>query len=213
MDEATPWPTEAELRAVLTAAQRLGAIGAAPLPDHVAQADGFFLAVADLVAPDARLLDLGSGGGLPGLVLAVRHPALRCTLLDGRVTRAAALAEAVERLRLAGHVTVVGARAEEAARRPDLRGAFDLVVSRGFGPPAVTAECAAGFLAPGGHLVVSDPPAPALSRWPATGCAELGLRLVRRCEEPFAFSVLRQETSCPDRYPRRVGMPAKRPLF
>ena len=109
---------------------------------------------------------------------------------------------------------MVEGRAEELARRADLRGRFDLVVARGFGPPAVTAECGAGFLVVGGRLVVSEPPGGRPDRWPAEGLAPLGLEPGRRSRRAGAsYQVLRQATACPDRYPRRVGIPAKRPLF
>ena len=82
-------------------------------------------------------------------MLATDRPELELTLLEARQRACRFLREAVESLGLAG-VVVVEARAEEAARRADLREAFDAVVARSFGPPAVTAECAVGFLRPGG---------------------------------------------------------------
>jgi 16S rRNA (guanine527-N7)-methyltransferase len=78
----------------------------------------------------------------------------------------------------------------------------------------VTAECGAPFLAAGGHIVVSEPPDGDDARWPAEGVQELGLAadgIVRT--EAGSYRLLRQVAPCPDRYPRRVGMPAKRPLF
>ena len=59
---------------------------------------------------------------------------------------------------------------------PSLRAAFDLVVARSFGAPAVTAECAVGFLATGGHLAVSEPPEPEADRWPPEGLAAARVR-------------------------------------
>jgi 16S rRNA (guanine527-N7)-methyltransferase len=93
-----------------------------------------------------------------------------------------------------------------------MRGTVDGLVARSFGPPATTAECAAPLLAVGGLLVVSDPP-DAGDRWPVEGLALLGLVPVRRAETGPALQVLRQDVPCPDRYPRRIGIPAKRPLF
>jgi 16S rRNA (guanine527-N7)-methyltransferase len=113
-------------------------------------------------------------------------------------------------------VHVVRARAEEAGRQPDLRATFDLVVSRGFGPPAVTAECGAPFLRVGARLVVSEPPAESDKhefRWPPAGLAELGLAPSEEWRKPFHYQAFVLERPCPDRYPRRVGVPAKRPLF
>ena len=93
-------------------------------------------------------LDLGSGGGVPGLVAGrCAGPAVAWVLLDAGERRAAFLAEAVARPGAGGP----GRGASRAGPRwwaatPRYRGAFDLVVARGFGPPAVTAECAAPLL-------------------------------------------------------------------
>jgi hypothetical protein len=111
------------------------------------------------VVRPVRALDLGSGGGLPGLVLVSAWPTTDWCLLDANQRRTEFLQEAVDELGLAGRVTVRRGRAEDLAHDPSLRGTFDLVVARSFGKPAVTAECAAGFLAVGGSLVVSEPPA------------------------------------------------------
>jgi len=113
-------------------------------------------------------------------------------------------------------VRVVEGRAE-ALGRGDLRGAADAVAARSFGPPATTAECAAPLLRPGGRLVVSEPPG-AVDRWPAEPLRELGL-VPLAPPAPLVPSgqasvrVLRQDAPCPARFPRRDGVPAKRPLF
>jgi 16S rRNA (guanine527-N7)-methyltransferase len=163
--------------------------------------------------PPARALDLGSGGGLPGLVLARQWPASSWLLLDSNRRRTDWLAAAVARLEMADRVSVRCARAEEAGRDPVLRSSFDLVTARSFGPPGVTAECTAPFLVVGGVLVVSEPPGGDPSRWPAAGLSSLGLAADGDLVEPAAFQRLRLVSPCPDRYPRRVGVPAKRPLF
>ena len=145
--------------------------------------------------------------------LALALETVHWVLLDGSLTRARFLTEAVQELGLAGRVSVEAARAEEAGRQPELRRAFDAVVARSFGRPAVTAECAAPFLALGGLLVVAEPADGPDERWPDEGLTLLGLERVVRVSEPSAFQVLRQVAPCPERYPRRTGIPAKRPLF
>jgi SAM-dependent methyltransferase len=162
-------------------------------------------------------LDLGSGGGLPGLVVATYRPELDLTLVEARQRACRFLREAVATLDLP-QVMIVEARAEDAARRPDLREAFDAVVARSFGPPAVTAECAVGFLRPGGRLVVSEPPGDGLpegatTRWSATGLEELGFTPPVAGGEPGASFVVLEKTKSDDRWPRRVGVPAKRPVW
>ncbi|MEA2686132.1 MAG: rRNA (guanine527-N7)-methyltransferase [Actinomycetota bacterium] len=134
--------------------------------------------------------------------------------MDAGERRVAFLAEAAAALGVEDRVGVVCGRAEELARVVGLRGGFDLVVARGFGPPAVTAECGSGFLAVGGRLVVSEPPGGRPDRWPAAGLAPLGLEPAATVEVGGAwYQVLVQTSPCPDRYPRRTGIPAKRPLF
>lgn len=88
------------------------------------------------------------------------------------------------------------------------------MVARLFGPSAVTAECAAPLLETGGVLIVSEPPTEAVGRWSSSGLAELGLAWVTVVAgEAGRFAVLRQVEPCPERFPRRTGIPAKRPLF
>ena len=191
------------LVSVLEEARDLGFLGPGPVEFHVEHARGYLPALEGLAG---AALDLGAGGGVPGLVLAVLRPDLEWTFLDAMRKRTAFLRSAVERLELA--VTVRTARAEEV---PDLRGRFVAVVARAFGAPAVTAECAAPLLAVGGRLVVSEPPDTAGDRW--SGAAVLGLSPATILEGPPALAVLTQDAPCPPRYPRRTGMPAKRPLW
>jgi 16S rRNA (guanine527-N7)-methyltransferase len=101
-------------------------------------------------------------------------------------------------------------RAEMVGREDDLRGAALGVMARSFGPPAATAECAAPLLAVGGILVVSEPP-DSPDRWPEAPLAALGLS-ASAVRVP-GMKVLRQTHLCPGVYPRRTGLPTKRPLF
>jgi 16S rRNA (guanine527-N7)-methyltransferase len=233
---------------VLERAQQLGFLGPGPVSDHIRHAVGF---AAGLDTPPRRLLDLGSGGGVPGLVLAsVVWSESTAVLLDAGLRRCVFLEETVEELGLHQRVSVRRDRAEAAGRDPELRGTFDVVVARSFGPPAVAAECAAPFLREGGLLVVSEPPpwVPSVpsgasaseagedpgpgggavrdvvaeaqdagsrgpERWPDAGLAVLGLTRGEAWASPFHYQTLVQRELCPDRFPRRVGVPAKRPLF
>ncbi len=198
---------------VLEAARDRGLLGPGPADAHIRHSRGF--AEAAGAAPDRLALDLGSGGGVPGLVLATEWPESEWVLLDGRARSAAFLTEAVARLGLGARVTVRELRAEEAAREPGLRGAVQLVVARGLAGPGTTAECAAGFLVVGGRLIVSEPPGSAGERWPAAALGQVGLSPaeIRETASGYRFAVFGQERPCPSRYPRRVGVPAKRPLF
>lgn len=159
----------------------------------------------------AGCLDLGSGGGVPGLILAAADPARSWTLLDAGEQRTAFLEEAVLHLGLQHPVSVVRRRAEEAGRGR-LRQACDVVVARGFAAPGPTAECASPLITVGGCLLVAEPPG-APDRWPVAELRELGLEPAGAVTRPVAVRKFRKSHQCPDRYPRRTGVPTKRPLF
>lgn len=201
------------LREVLGRSRELGLLGPGPLDPHIEHA----LAWSGLIPRGARVLDLGSGGGVPGLPLAVARPDCTFTLLDGSVTRGEVLAQAVEALAIGDRVTVHVERAEPGGHDPELRGGFDAVVSRSFGAPPVTAECAAPFLRVGGVLLVSEPPdqtAGSPQRWPAEALRELGIEPVHlHTTDVASLMELRQVAPCPPQYPRPTGRPTKRPLF
>ena len=203
---------------MLADAQTQGFIGPGALAPHVAHAYGFADALARArgtpLSLDDRVVDLGAGGGLPGLVLAGAWPEARFSLVEGSIRRAMFLEEAVVRCRLEGRVEVVAERAELAGRREDLRARCSIVVVRSFGRPGETAECASPFLRPGGLVIVSEPPeARGGAAWPAVGLALLGLQRPVIDLGGARFAVFRQAEVCPDRYPRRIGVPRKRPLF
>ncbi|MDQ6909923.1 MAG: class I SAM-dependent methyltransferase [Actinomycetota bacterium] len=188
-------------------------MGPGPVQAHLDHAGGFAEAIGE--APAGLLLDLGSGAGLPGLALAVAWPATEWLVVDVNRRSADFLREASAELGLVGRVTVVQARAEEFGRDSKFRESVQTVVARSFGPPAATAECAAGFLAVGGRLVVSDPPEQDSRRWLDSGLMTLGQRVVRQVESNSGhhFTVIEQIEPANDRFPRRTGVPARRPLF
>lgn len=216
----------ARLVAVLQRARDMGFIGPRPIEDQIDRSLALVPALTRSLVDSAptcgspericgvtvRALDLGSGAGLPGLVLAMALPDWEWTLLDGSVKRTAALVEALDTLGLRPRTVVASQRAEEAGRGA-LRGSFDLVVARGFAAAAPTAECAAPFLRVGGAAIVTEPPGGAPWRWPTAGLAPLGMITASSIVEPVAVQVLRQTSACPSRYPRRTGIPVKRPLW
>ena len=213
------------LISLLEESRQLGFLGPGPVEQHLDHAAAYLAAVPD---PPARALDLGAGGGLPGLVLAVTAwPSTRWTLVDAQLRRTDFLRHAVDELDLADRVSVVTERAEEVGRHLGRRGQYQLVVARSFGPPAVTAECAAPLLATGGLLVASEPPTAGQecdpdgqgsARWPTDGLARLGLgpaEILVSGTPSFPVHLVRIALvgEVDHRYPRRVGVPAKRPLF
>ena len=194
------------LLAQLERSRQLGFLGPGPVDAHLRHSEAYLGALQGITG---TVVDLGAGGGVPGLVVAVARPDLHLVLLDAMAKRCRFLEEAVATLGL--RAEVVEGRAEEIARS-GWRGQVDAVIARSFGPPAVTAECAAPLLRVGGRLVVSEPPEVA-SRWSAAELSVLGLRPTARPTTSATLQVLEQIAPCPDRYPRRTGIPAKRPLF
>jgi 16S rRNA (guanine527-N7)-methyltransferase len=191
-----------------------GFLGPQALEPQVAHAEGFALCWEAINStPPAHLLDLGSGGGLPGLILLSRW---RCheVFLDSMEKRSAFLREALAWPGAPEGGEVITARAEEASRWPEMDGKFDLVTARSFGPAAVTAECAVRFLKVGGFLIVSEPPGErSEERWQTKGLSVLGLVAQGRSRYGTAYEVLRKERPTDKEYPRPSGTPKKKPLF
>ncbi len=201
------------LAAVLGDAHGWGFLGPGPVERHVdhARAMGTLLDVA--VWSGARVVDLGAGGGVPGLVLALEHPTTEWILVESGQRRASFLIEAIERLGLASRVRVYADRAEVAGREAALRARCDIVTARSFAAPTVTSECSAPLVRVGGVVLVSEPPELDTARWPVGPMAELGLRTTFEERGGFHFSVHEKVGTCPDLYPRRIGVPGKRPRF
>lgn len=205
------------LRGALRDARARGLLGPGPIDRHVEHARGF-AAVYEAVAVEPsprRALDLGSGGGVPGLVLSETWTSAEIVLLDGSVRRASFLRKVVSDCALEGRVSVVGTRAETAGHDAEWREGFDLVVARSFGPPGVTAECGSPFLREGGWLVVSEPPDEAElgGRCAEDGLAMVGLSPALQIVRAFRYAAFQRVGSCPAAYPRRLGVPNRRPLF
>ena len=221
-DDGGHSPT-ALLLETLTEARELGFLGPGPLEPQIQHARGFVSIARSLAGEHstANLVDLGAGGGLPGLVVATEWRAATLALVEANGRRASFLRRAVERLGLAGRVTVLEERAEVCGREPALRSTFDAALARSFGRPAVVAECAAPLLKVGGWLVVSEPPRGdgdevedgSLERWPVEPLRQLGLEPREVVHLTHAYRTLQQTAPCPERFPRRNGVPAKKPLF
>jgi len=207
MPGATELLDHEPLLAQLERARALGFLGPGPVTDHVHHTTAFLSALGDVAG---TVVDLGSGGGVPGLIIGVARPDLALILVEATAKRCRFLDAAVAALALSA--VVVEGRAEVVGHG-ELRGRVDAVVARSFGVPAATAECAAPLLCTGGVLVVSEPPAPVPDRWPAAGLAKLGMERGDRSTTAPAVQVLHQRSPCPATFPRRDGLPAKRPLF
>ena len=177
--------------------------------------------VLDRLRGDAplRLVDVGAGGGLPGLPLKIVFPRLRLTLVESIGKKADFLRQAVQQLQLE-HVEIVGQRAETAARDPRHRDAYDWATARAVGALPVVVELCAPFLAPGGLLVAQrrgDLDAETAAAAPAFKALKLWARVpipihLPGLDDGRGLVVGEKYAATPDRYPRRPGIPTKRPL-
>ncbi len=165
------------------------------------------------------LIDVGTGAGFPGLPLKIARPSLRCTLVEATEKKAAWVQQTAAELGLS-NVEVLAARAEDVGHDPAYRGRFDVAAARAVAPVAVLCELCLPFVRPGGRLIAQKTIAGAGVEVPAAANAlrVLGARLVevRPVNSPVlpnrVLVVIEQIGHVPDVYPRRAGIPSKRPL-
>ena len=164
-----------------------------------------------------RLVDIGSGAGLPGLAVKVAMPELEVVLVEATHKKAEFIAWAASALELDG-VEVVARRAEEVGRDPRHRAAFDVATARAVGPLAVVMELALPLCKVGGTLLAHRGADAERDAVDAEGAArELGgATTVEWVDTPdgnrSAIVVVTKTSETPERYPRRIGIPTKRPL-
>ena len=186
----------------------LGDPGVAPGPDV---ASGI---PVDLDA-ETIAVDLGTGGGVPGLVLATLT-SNRWVLVDRGDRRCTFLRWAVRELGIVDRVEVHAMDAVSVARG-DLRGRAGLVTARSFAAPGPTAECAAPLLALDGVLVVSEPPGGdggSWNRWDPEALDQLGMVDLGGWRHGGAgYRAMRSTGTCPSRFPRRFKRQLAGPLF
>lgn len=167
----------------------------------------------------ARVIDIGSGGGFPGVPLKLAQPRLQLTLLDSVGKKTAFLADLVARLRL-DDVQVITGRAEDVGRDPDHRERYDAVVARALAPLPVLLELCLPFARVGGRLVTHRRgDLAAEQRSAAYAAAVLGGRFRPPApvgggpdQSDYGLVVADKMAASPTTYPRRAGLPARRPL-
>jgi 16S rRNA (guanine527-N7)-methyltransferase len=189
------------------------------------QVDHFLDALTVLLAwqptpAEPRVIDVGAGAGIPGIPLKIVMPQIRLTLLEATAKKTAFLGHIVNRLGLAGTEVKTG-RAEEIAHQPEYRDRFDLVLGRGVARLATLAELTLPFCRTGG-LVIAHKKGniEAEVREAEYAIVVLGGRLkqlvpVTLPEFPDnrCLVVIEKVSGTPEQYPRRAGMPGKKPLL
>ena len=203
--------SQLELVGILEKSQLLGYIGPGSINEHLEHARAQLRAASP--TSDSSWCDLGAGGGLPGLVIAYDRPDLNMVLLDRSITRTDFLERAVRGLGLQEHVEVLHGDAAAIAHQDVHRGGYDGGLSRSFGSPATTAECASGILRVGGRLVASEPPRQCQQRWHLHALNSMGFSEPNFLDGPPRFvsiSLLRAPSSG---LPRKWTRIRKDPMF
>jgi 16S rRNA (guanine527-N7)-methyltransferase len=165
----------------------------------------------------ARALDLGAGAGFPGLPMRIAHSSLRLTILEATRKKTAFLEELLARLGLED-VAVITGRAEAVAHEPAHREGYDLVLARAVAPLAVLVELALPFLKGGGFLATpKGTRAPEEMADAGRALAICGGRIVSAeplpsPTLPLTLVLVEKVAPTPATYPRRPGIPTKRPL-
>ncbi|MDR0840176.1 MAG: 16S rRNA (guanine(527)-N(7))-methyltransferase RsmG [Christensenellaceae bacterium] len=168
-----------------------------------------------LIPLGARVIDVGTGAGFPGIPLKIMRPDIKLTLLDSLQKRVLFLRAACEALGL--EAACIHARAEDAARQPNLRGSFDVATSRAVAACAVLAELTVPFLRVGGLSLMYKGPGIAQE----LRAANNALRALNASAAVHEFKTLwgdrtilavTKTAPTPKPYPRKAGTPGKAPL-
>jgi 16S rRNA (guanine527-N7)-methyltransferase len=157
------------------------------------------------------VIDIGSGGGLPAIPLAVAMPQVRFTLLEANTRKCAFLEHVAGTLGLA-NVVVAPGRAEDLAHRPALREQYDRAISRAAARPEVLLELALPFVRTGGDLVAQVSPLDPLALEPAARLLGGGTPRLQPAAGGHALMVVPKLAPTPSRFPRRTGLPGRKPL-
>lgn len=163
-----------------------------------------------------RVVDVGSGGGLPGLPLKIVRPDLELTLIESEQAKAAFLVQACASLALKD-VDVVGRRAEEVGQDPRYRETFDVAVARALAPMRVLVELCLPLVAVGGRLLAQKTEAEDVSG-AAHAIELLGGSLESVAAAPSGARkagtvvIIEKVRPTPAEYPRRAGIPNRKPL-
>ena len=176
-------------------------------------------AIEDAGALGSPVIDIGSGAGFPGVPIKIARPELEMTLLEATEKKAAFLGGLIAGLGLSG-VRVVNGRAEDVAHEPGQREVYMLALARAVAPLPTLVELALPFVRVGGYLATPKGSAAAREvREAANALRVCGGAIVQMSKldvpppGPAPTLVLvRKVAETPEQYPRRPGVPSKRPL-
>ena len=171
---------------------------------------------------DIRILDIGTGAGFPGIPLKIAYPEIHITLLDSLTKRIRVLDNVIDTLDLnnSGSITTVDMRAEDYVREPGIRESYDLTVSRAVANLRVLSEYALPYVRTGGSFIsYKGDNAPEEISEAENAISILGGEITEVNAFTLPGSDITRNLICikktrptPDKYPRKAGLPNKKPL-
>lgn len=176
-------------------------------------------ALSDILKESRSLIDVGTGGGIPGIPLKIVYPALQLTLLEATAKKCHFLEEATRILELEG-VQVLCGRAEVVAHDPAFREQYTLATARALGELREILELTIPFVQPGGFALYYKGRNAQREIEKAQNALDVlrsTIVTLREVSVPCGFRkttlvLVRKEAPTPPQYPRRPGIPKKRPL-
>ncbi len=167
-----------------------------------------------------RIIDVGTGAGFPGIPLRIVLPEIRLFLLEATAKKAEFLRHTISELEL-DNVEIVGGRAEEVAHNASYRESFEIVVSRALAPLNVLVELTLPFCVVGGRLIAQKKGDISREIDQASGAVDvLGGEIMEirdiemeELNDDRRLVIIEKVKATPSKYPRRPGIPAKRPIL
>jgi 16S rRNA (guanine527-N7)-methyltransferase len=172
-----------------------------------------------IISGKERIIDVGTGGGFPGIPIKIMKPDTEVVLLDGLNKRLKFLNEVIDSLALENISTVHG-RAEEFGRKKDYRETFDIAVSRAVASLNTLSEYCLPFVKVGGYFIaMKGPDVDEEIAQSEKAIEKLGGKIEKRIDIELPFSdithnllLIKKIKETPSAYPRGGGNPKKKPL-
>lgn len=181
--------------------------------------DSAVILKSGVIKGNQKIIDVGTGGGFPGLPIKILNPDVEMTLFDSLNKRLKFLDEVIEELGLKNIETLHG-RAEEYGRKEGYRESFDIVVSRAVASLNTLSEYCIPFVKKGGYFIaMKGPEVDEEVETASNAIKKLGGKIVEKKDVHIPFSdlnhnilIIKKIKETPKQYPRGGGNPRKKPL-